>query len=117
MCMKQRITDEQFLSLSLEQSLKLMEILGYPQKDVSAKFYYDNKHIIGRRFSHIIEKINIGKMYEILEDKTTHSQQVINEGGRYSIEVNIKGLNTTGWQTEYYNEICDALWEAVVHLI
>lgn len=115
--MKQNITDEQFLSLSLEQSLKLMDILGYPQNDVSEDFYNNNKHIIARRFSHIIEKINIGKMFEILEEKTAYSQQLINEGGRYSIEINSKGLYTTGWQTKYYNEMCDSLWEAVKHLI
>jgi len=65
----------------------------------------------------LAERITIGKMIEILESKTKYTQQIINEGGRYCVTINPKQGYTTGQETEYYNELCDALWESISYII
>lgn len=111
--MKQNITVEQLKGLNKEQSKKLHEI---KYNTFLLRIAYENEYkfnVTDRDYCEAVFRIDIGNMIEILESQTNSSQQIINEGGRYSIATNLKGGNVTGWQTEYYNEICDALWEAV----
>lgn len=128
--MKQNITNEQFLSLSFKESLRLMELMGYPQKDVSEEFYNNNKELISERFSYIIKNINIGKMLEILEDKEKNiiAFRKVNQS-MYSVHSRINGMAYDGWVVEITkdnskniisfknNILCDALWDAIVNEI
>ena len=106
-----------FLSLTFEKHLNLINIMKYKQEEPSKEFYENNKDIIAKRFSLFIEGINIGKMIEILELKSNCTQQIINEGGMYCITINPKQGYITAWETEYYNELCDALFEAIVKIL
>ena len=115
--MKQNITIEQLEELNNDQLKELYHLTGNPFIfRLAYQKAYDFKVDIHCR-PEAISRITIGVMIEILESKTYYTQQIINEGGMYCITVNIKGCYATGWETDYYNELCDALWEAVVHVI
>ena len=106
--MKQHITVEQLYEF-IENERK-----GFIDKRIDAI-----TDLVGKHYgtNDVAEKMNIGKMIEILEEATHYSQQIINECGRYSISVNEKAGYATGWETKYYNELCDALWEAVKSIL
>jgi hypothetical protein len=106
--MKQYITVEQLYEF-IENEHK-----GFIDKRIDAI-----TDLVGKHYgtADIAEKMNIGKMLEILESKSNHTQQLIHEGGRYAVTINPKQRYTTAWETEYYNEPCDALWEAVKHVL
>jgi hypothetical protein len=106
--MKQHITVEQLYEF-IENENK-----GFIDKRIDAI-----TDLVGKHYStaDIAERMNIGKMLEILESKSNYTQQLIHEGGRYCISINLKQFYTTAWETEYYNEPCDALWEAVKHVL
>lgn len=99
--MKQCITEAQLQEIALEKQILLTKLI-HGNKEKGRVLPWN---------------LTIGKMIEILEDMTDCSQQIINEGGRYCIIVNEKAGNVTGWQTKYYNELADALWEAVKQVL
>lgn len=118
--MKQGITNEQFLNLTFEQSLKLMDIMGYPQENSSKEFYYNNKHVIARRFSHIIEKITIGKMFEIIDKKWFIKLNPLAMDSQYNFELKITERKDCKSENDYViekvyhaDELCDVLFKAL----
>jgi hypothetical protein len=88
----------------------------YKEKMTFDKFE-ELRELLGMANGMFGERCSIGKMLEILESKSNYTQQLIHEGGRYCVSINPKQGYTTAWETEYYNEPCDALWEAVKHVL
>lgn len=121
--MKQNITDEQFLSLPFEQSLRLMEELGYPQENASKEFYNNNKKTIAIRFAYIIKKITIGKMIGIITQNNTITQMKevckIPDEPEYGFEWYLEVFHDVDAEliTEQEEELCDALWNAVKKIV
>jgi len=71
------------------------------------------RKLLGMNNGNFGERCSIGKMFEILEVKSNYTQQIINEGGRYCVPINPEPGHVDAWISEYYNEPCDALWEAI----
>lgn len=97
--------------------LQANEIASWDNTLRECNLFSENQIKSGVTDLEIANALTVGKMIEILEAKTNYSQQIINEGGRYAISVNEMAGPTTGWMTEYHNELCDALWEAVCRVI
>lgn len=138
--MKQNISIEDLLELTVKQKDKLFDLVSVNQFDRIYDFKYKQSGFIIEIENYdcstvihavwddgsmsdfmygksVVILLSIGQMIEILEKQTKYAQQIINEGGRYSVGYNLLGLNTTGWQSEYYNELCDALWKAVLSIL
>jgi len=115
--MKQNITLEQLEELN---NIQLKELYNLTRNPFLMRLAYEKEYnfkIDVYCRVEAISRITVGVMIGILESKTKYTQQIINEGGRYCITTNIKGCYTTASETKYYNELCDALWEATIHIL
>lgn len=119
--MKQEITEEQFMGLSLEQLFKLMEILGYQQEGDSEEYFNENKVIYEnsksafvKKYSYIIEEMNIGKMFEIICKDWIFE---IAPSSIYNFEFKLFTDDGEDYICEgvyFADELCDTLFQAIV---
>lgn len=102
--MKQNITNEQFLKLHLRNAIKLMKLIGCLREDIP----YEIANICSTKESnsHIVDKLNIGKMMEILQKIGI---KIIIDN---CIPASVRDCKNNKEYCEM--ELCDALWNAIV---
>ncbi len=105
--MKQRITKKQLKELNKEQLKKLMEwwepIQSLDVIQVDGLIYYlcELEHITAKE---ILPLLNIGQMIEFLGDYI----DILDLREKWTVREMIPGM-----KLYEYDELCDALWEAV----